>query len=421
MSTPVQNTRSEASSWGTRPPRGAWRLVVPLIAILQAAGAVVTAAPTLERDGPDAPILRSGAEFKAALDRWISASWHNASEDGKSSAQLRRILSHLSETFQVSIVLDRRIDPTQEVAVNLVNRKLSDALRDIAGRASAGMSVLANTVYVGPPASAARLRTLAELRMDELFAMSSDLPKGRQFSLGKRIVFPWDDLDRPADLVRRIAERYDLDVQEAQLMPHDLWAGATLPRVNAVEALSLVLIQFDLTFAWSEAAAGIRLLPVPSDVWVKRTYTSIGRDTSAAVRVCHEQMPDLEITAQGSQLVVRGTMEQHDAVAMLLRLGIGRRSSRRPRSSGPPPLIKRLFTLSVANVPVKAVIQQLESSGMTFDYDAEKMTAAGVDFSQTVTIDVKNASADEFFEAVFGPVGVDFTLHNVTVTLTPGR
>ena len=65
-------------------------------------------------------------------------------------------------------------------------------------------------------------------------------------------------------IVEQIAGRYKLKVKDLDRVPHDVWAHATLPSVNSYEALSLVLIQFDLTFQWNNDASTIQIVPLPT-------------------------------------------------------------------------------------------------------------------------------------------------------------
>ena len=262
------------------------------------------------------PRLASVVKFRRELVQPISAEW--------SGVSLRHILRRISEHRKVAILLDRRIDPTQKLQLEYREQAVLAVIHDIAGRVSAGVSVANPVLYIGPPTSAVKLRTLVELRADELSRLSSAIPKDRYLQLMKRRTIHWNDLDAPADLIADIADKYELTINGLDQIPHDLWAGATLPKVTAWQALSLILIQFDLTFEWTEDAKGIRLTAVPDNPAFVKKYRPRRQSARAAVQVWSQRYPELRLEVQDDQVVVYGTVEQHEAIDRLLR----RRTSR---------------------------------------------------------------------------------------------
>jgi hypothetical protein len=121
------------------------------------------------------------------------------------------------------------------------------------------------------------------------------------------------------------------------------------------------------------------------------------------VKLVSTNLPELDVSAEGSELVVRGTLEQHEAVAALL--------------NGSP----AKSTTKFKRVPVRAVMKKLEESGVVFTYDAAKLEAAGIDLDQAIDLEVDKATADEFFQALFTPLKLAFEIDNLTVKLTPKK
>lgn len=362
--------------------------------------------PVLDRPVPD---RLTGRKFRMELNRPISAVWKNV--------PLRTLLNRLADDRQIAILLDRRIDPTQEPDVDIQNESLRAALDIIARAANAEVSIVDHVAYIGPPRSAAKLRTLIALRSSELSSDALGLPSSRFFEFATRRTFHWNDLDRPRNVLRAMADECDFTIHGLESIPHDLWAGATLPRLQPVEALSLVLIQFDATFAWTDRAAGIQIVPAPESVAIEKRYSPGRTRPQATLAKWRNAIPDLQAEVVGGQVVVRGTVEQHEAIAALSR------SSGRPRrtrtSDGPPPIRRRLFTLRIENVPASALVKKLEASEIEFDYDEDALDAAGIDLDQPISLDVKQARAEEFFKAVFDPLGLNFEIDDLTITLTP--
>jgi hypothetical protein len=64
-------------------------------------------------------------------------------------------------------------------------------------------------------------------------------------------------------------------------------------------------------------------------------------------------------------------------------------------------------------------MKTLEESAVSFEFDADELDAAGIRLDQTIDVDGKKVSAEEFFHSVFDPAGLDFLIDHLTVKLTP--
>ena len=264
--------------------------------------------------------------------------------------------------------------------------------------------------------SLSRLRTLVALRSGELLRLASRLPKERRRQLSRGQTLHWNDLDRPADILQKLATQFDLKIEGLDRIPHDLWAGETFPSANAAEALSIVLIQFGLTFKWSSDAAGVQIVPVPDNVFIERSYRLRGSTAELAAKEWTAKISGLRADAKGNRVLVAGTIEQHEAIIALLRPG-----SRRPSDSPKPvPLNHRKYAdLKIEGEPALALIQKLEKTGIVFKYDAKKLAAAGVDLNTKISMDLKDPTADDVLEALCKPLGLKFSTSGLTVTLSP--
>jgi len=219
---------------------------------------VSDARPNVELNRP-IPHLNTAGRFRKSLEKPLTFSWKYL--------DLREVLKTISDEFQISILLDRRIDPDLMLNGTLEDVLLKQGLESISKQASAKIRVVANTVYIGPSRNADQLQKLVRLRTAELFALSEEkqFPRGRHRELARRSTLHWNDLDRPAIIIEQIAERYKLNVKGLDRVPHDLWAHATLPAISSYEALSLLLIQFDLTFQWNNDASAIQIIPLSKE------------------------------------------------------------------------------------------------------------------------------------------------------------
>lgn len=329
-------------------------------------------------------------------------------------AELRPFLRGLAAERRVAILLDRRIDPGTELDANLPPLEFQAAIRTLAVQAGAGVSVVGDTLYVGPRTGTGVIRTLVALREAELGELSD---RGRQFELAQTETFAWNDLDRPADLLLRIAQRYGLTVEGLEHVPHDLWAGSTIAGVTAAEALSLILIQFDLNFEWIDGAGGVRVGLLPDKVEIARQHTIRGITPERARAALLEHFPMLEFDFHGRTVDVSATLEQHEAIAVLAR---GGRLEQEDESVDFGPLARRHFErLRVVRKPLADVLQALEANGVAIEYDPDALAAAGIDLTQKISIEITDASVDQLFEALCEPVGLKFKIRGETVILSP--
>lgn len=338
---------------------------------------------------------------------------------------LRTIARQLEITHKVSIVLDRRIDPTASHPASATGETLAAFLERLAADASAGATVIGNTVYLGPPAAAARLRTLVTLRTKELADKAAAIGETRRNALRRPSTVRWEDLDRPADVLAGFSRQFGVEVRGLERIPHDLWAGAVLPQATAVEALSLVLVQFDLTFSWADQGRAVRLEPMPERVAIDRPHDP-PKGTSAAAGLARytAAIPGLEAKVEKGKIVVRGTVEQHELVD-LVRQGKPLPETTVPRE-GPP--LKRLelqrYTLRIKDTPASALIAELakpERGKLTFEYDPAELKAAGIDLDALIAFELKDATIEQLLQKTFDPLGVTFVIVDRTISLKPAK
>ena len=361
----------------------------------------------LEVTPPVAVNWLTGPKFRQEIEQPFSGNWSNIA--------FRPLLQGIAADRQIAIILDRRVDPSVELPLDAANVSLKTGLISPAKQAGCDATVPGNLVFLGPKSATTRLRTLIELRRQELQASEFSIPRKRRTELLQPRRFSSNDLDSPREILNRFAEQGGLRVANPDLIPHDLWAAMVLPEVSVVEGLSIVLIQFDMTFRWTNEGNGVELVSIPDEIFIERKH-STRRKVADALAAIRERWPRLQAEISGNQLVVRGLIEDHDAVAVLLR---GDGTSSPIKIEPPQPLRKQLFTLKAIRTPLSGLMKTLEESAVSFEFDADELAAAGIRLDQTIDVDVKKVSAEEFFHSVFDPAGLDFQIDHLTVKLTP--
>ncbi len=358
----------------------------------------------------------AGKPFESALDQRIGRSW-----TGQDGHTLRDVVRQLTDSQRISIVLDRRVDPTQSIELTLPQTPLRDILAALARKVDAEVSVVGNVVYVGPTDSAKKLRTLVELRTTELSKLIGGAPpwRNRPVSLTKKITFVWQDFDRPRDILKQVAVKFQIEIDGLDKLPHDLWATASLPQVTATEALSLLLVQFGSTFEFVPGRAAIRIVPIPQRVLIERPH-AVPANSTVTVQAAREQFADAEIDQSGAKWVVRGTVEQQAEIAAWLKSG-GQKPLKPAENKPNEPLSKRRFTLlKQQNVALGDVIKTFTAFGVQIDYDLAEFADAEISLDKKIDIkSVKDVSAEKLFRDLFEPLGIEVTIAGETLRLKP--
>ena len=361
--------------------------------------------------------LLFGTGFRRALAQRVSVSWVTNSRDRLRQHTIREIASRSQKLWQVSLVLDRRIDPSSELELEVANRSVREVLDAVARPVAAGVSVVGNTVYIGPATDSRVLRTLVHRRENELAELAQGkIRMARAARLKREYTIRFGDLTSPREVLSLIASRWDIAIESNEAIPHDLWAGSVLPRATAAEALSLVLIQYGMTFRWVEGGVGIRILPPRRPVSLAGRYRARGGRVAAAVALVERELPGVTIERAGAgEVGVRGTFEELQVARALVERG------RRPAGSVAtprfPPLSRRRFTLKVTRARLRDVMRQLEQTGVRFQFDAKRLEKSGIRFDQTIAVDVQQVTARIFLERLFGPLGLEAEIDGLTVRL----
>lgn len=302
------------------------------------------------------PAWRVGTDLSERLGEPVDVNW--------SGAPLRAALYGLGRSKEVAILLDRRVDPDQRLDVVLHDLSLGAALAQIASRQNAGVSRTGTVVYIGPPASAARLRPLAELRRREALALPRPL---RDRLLAERPL-GWHDLAEPRQLLAGLASEAGLQPAGLEQLPHDLWAAADLPAMPLVERITLVANQFDLTFVIDQRQRVLRLVPVPAGLIPDR--------------------PDRALET--------------------------RRPAPRPADE------EKRFTLRQAKGQLSDLLPKLARMlGVELRIDQAALDRAGIVLDQAVTLSVEDATADELFAKLLEPAGCTFRREGHTLVVVP--
>ena len=362
-----------------------------------------------------APSAGSGETGKAAQSTWLTGPALTKRLSAPmdivwSGKPFRAALESLSQAEKIAIVLDRRIDPDAPVAVAISGKSLAEALAAIAQHQKAAVCTVGPVVYIGPPAAARRLRTLVWLRSEEVKTLPAETAKVWTRSRP----FTWPDLAEPRQLLAQLARDSNIELKGLELVPHDLWAGADLPPLSLVERLSLVAIQFELTFTIAADGKTVTLVPIPDDVAIVRSYDG-GRQPEVLAKRYALLAPEAQISLSGGKVWVKGLLEDHERIASPPR------PPSQPEASQPRDIeLVRIERLAIKNIPLGKALEGIAARlELQLHIDRQAVAAAGISLEQPVSVNASGLTVDELLAEMVKSTGLTVQRTGRTVRIAP--
>lgn len=365
-----------------------------------------------EAEKPAAVEWLTGPALEKQLDVVTGIAW----EDNP----IRAGLQNLSHRARVAIFLDRRVDPSRRVSV-AVSAPFASLLEEIATAhnerycgedgqiASAiGVARIGPVFYVGPAALTAKLRTVVELRKEEL----RKLPMGARQLAGRMHAWKWDEAATPKDLIDQLATDSKIAVAGNDRTPHDLWPAADLPPLSFVERLSLLLAGFDLTFRWEESGQSVHPEKIKlDDVVLTRLYAAGAKPQDFADQV-RTLIPKAKVEVAGNQVSVTATAEEHQ------KLEDARQRARNPMASSGKPREK--FSLTTTNATLISVLNKLkQQKKLVFKIDQAALADRGLSLQTNISLNVKDVELDELLKLALSQAGMAFKRTDLDVEIFP--
>jgi hypothetical protein len=332
----------------------------------------------------------TGSELNKSLSQPVDLVW--------SENPLRDALASFARVQNVAVLVDRRIDPSRKMTLALKQSLLGDSLLAIAMTGEMGVTLAGPVAYFGPTDATAKLRTLIYLREEE----ARKMPPAAAKSFFQTKPLAWDDFSQPRAIMERLAQDNHLAIAGLDRIPYDLWSAADLPPMTLLERLSLITVQYDLTFAIAPGGKKIELVSIPPEVRLVRNYPGGPKPQEAAKRIA-ELAPKAQIEVAGGKIVVKGMLEDHE------RIETPRQPAGNATANPPADLNDKRFTLTVAEKPIGPLLKQLGNQiGLQLQMDEATLEAAGVSLDARVSFKVENATIDELLQAAIKETPLKF-------------
>jgi hypothetical protein len=283
---------------------------------------------------------------------------------------LRDAIGRLHSLFDDTVFVDRRVDPSMRISLDIEATSAEDVIAAIAAGRDLGAARLGRLVYLGPSGAANQLRGIAAARSQEV----GRLPAESRSLLTQKQTTTWPRLGAPRGLIASIIEHRGWRLANADAIPHDLWSAGELPGLTFAEQLTVLLIGFDLTFELGPSDRSVAVVPL-KDV---------------------------------SKPPIAGAVNNRSATPA---------NSTHAKKEG-----KHVYTLRVQEKPVGAVLQELSKRlHWAIQIDEESMRTAGKSLDTRVSFSVENVDQVGLLEALLRPAGLDYRLDGERVRVIAGR
>ena len=345
----------------------------------------------------DEPVrLVTGSALQKALA--TSAAW---SADG---VTLRSQLQTVREQSGILVLRDRRTDPRATVTVDTGFVPRGVILQQIAAAVpDCGAVVTDGYVLVGPADRIGRLPVLLKV-VGEQENVWKKLPAGRLPRKAVSGLQPeWSVGAEPREILERFAAECGIELERAELVPHDVWDAVRLPRQSFAELACLVLLQFDLQPVLSADGPRVRIEPLDEARVLELKYSVPPKQKEALQGVWQQRHPEVVLRWSAGSVILSAGLDLHADFVRLqqqVSLAAGQATSAVPGDS----LRTRQFQLQGERVTVEYLLQEFRRNRIVIEVEGEgepevqRLLKAVVDLSAVRT---KQPGAT-FFPALFG-------------------
>ncbi|MEM8946616.1 MAG: hypothetical protein AAGD11_15695 [Planctomycetota bacterium] len=196
------------------------------------------------------------------LERKITVTWQGQ--------ELGTAVQRLSTASDISVWLDRRVDPQRKVSLQVVNQSTWQALNKLTKENELGFSQLRELIYIAPRPRARELTTLVQHARKSL----DPLPRRVHRRWTKSAPVDWPRLSEPRMLIEAWLAAADVQIVNAEAIPHDLLPARSLPTLAMIDRLVLLLAGFDLTCQASPDGSKCLIVPIQRPLRLTGNTTS---------------------------------------------------------------------------------------------------------------------------------------------------
>ena len=320
-----------------------------------------------------------------------------------SEGRIKDGIQTLQEVYKVCIFLDRTVDPNQRISIKTPPLPLRDRIQQLAESANLGCAILDWGIYLGPPEISSTLATLTELQKKQI--REGDRTTARRLLTERP--WAWKQPSEPRQILKNLAKEFRVTAEGVDQLPHDLWAGRTMPDMDFPSALTLTLAGFRSSYQWKPGGNSIQVIAYPRNISLTETYR-LKTSQSPPIEVWKKEFPMARLRIDGRLLAVDGPSEIHKQVRDWI--------SGKPARPRQPTDGAKALTLKIKSATLKQATDYLGTQlGLEFEF-SEK---ASEKLEERIAIDVTDVSLEELLQEVLKPLALTFEIKDQRVSIQP--
>jgi hypothetical protein len=343
------------------------------------------------------PALKTGKSLKNAM--LTTVSWSSV------NTPLQSQLADLMKQSEVAVIRDRRLDPRCQISLTASSVSRWEVLKSIAAEVPDSECCLTeNVACIGPASKIHRLPVLIELRQNEIQQLRRKMKSEDHRKLVALVDSSWSELDEPKSILEGYARATGVRITNPDLMPHDVWAQCSLPRMAFAEIATIVLNQFDLEFELSDDGRSVTLKTIDPQETFDHRYSPGKKYQAAATELWKKQFPEIIVKWSGSVATVHATLEQHGQfnAALSELLNSDRAVTTKPATSNS--LRTMTFMFRAERATIGHLIANFRANKVVVEVADENEAATKAVMKEIVQLsDIKEKKTGaEFFPLIFG-------------------
>ena len=343
------------------------------------------------------PALKTGKLLKNAM--LTTVSWSSV------NTPLQSQLADLMKQSDVAVIRDRRIDPRSQISLTASSVSRWEVLKNIAGEVpDGGCCLTENVVCVGPAPEVYRLPVLIELRQNEINQLRRKMKPEDHRKLVALVDSSWAELDEPKLILDGYARAVGVRITNPDLIPHDVWAQCSLPRMGFAEIATIVLNQFELEFRLSDDGRSVTLKTIDPQETFDHRYTLGKKYQAAATELWKKRFPEITVKWSGSVATANATLEQHGQLNATLTELLNSDGAVTTKPTTPNSLRTTSFTFRAERATIGDLIAYFRANKVVIEVTDEDQAATNAVMKEIVQLsDIKEKKTGvDLFPLIFG-------------------
>ena len=343
------------------------------------------------------PALKTGKSLKNAMQTTVS--WSSV------NTPLQSQLADLMKQSDVAVIRDRRIDPRSQISLTASSVSRWEVLKNIAGEVpDGGCCLTENVVCVGPAPEVYRLPVLIELRQNEINQLRRKMKPEDHRKLVALVDSSWAELDEPKLILDGYARAVGVRITNPDLIPHDVWAQCSLPRMGFAEIATIVLNQFELEFRLSDDGRSVTLKTIDPQETFDHRYTLGKKYQAAATELWKKRFPEITVKWSGSVATANATLEQHGQLNATLTELLNSDGAVTTKPTTPNSLRTTSFTFRAERATIGDLIAYFRANKVVIEVTDEDQAATKAVMKEIVQLsDIKEKKTGvDLFPLIFG-------------------